>query len=637
MPQATQIVPKYLHSHVETYINDNTQFDDYVSTPVDSNSKFVAVFRSSMGEDNILIKKDDLTDFYATYGKSDYTKYGQPLMMPIAMLNSGSATVFCMRVMPEDAYAANGVLSMLYKFDEDLGKMIIKYKASYIDRSSFVSPASYSSNKVFKRQLKAYCRELKTTEPDADGFLECPIATFRMAGRGVYGNDYRWRIARNVDYENDYGIKMYSFEALSTATGSLAKVATYVGSVVTSPKYNAITLINDVMDDTDRGELVMDVQVYDDYIEELYNEFVAFVLNIPDEEMQDDIPDIDEWDIFFGLKVNSEAVNINMLILSEDDDDDCISVDRAQGTTLGGGYDGAFSTDDPAAFEQAEIECYKNAFSGVYDNSILSNRRVPVDAILDANYPFEVKTVMADLVNTRESGLLYLDAGIATTAAQLDNIIADYAVFNTRNISKEWQHYTVKDSVTKKRCEVTTTYYIAQALPVHFARNGSWVPFVKARAQLSGHMKDSLQPCIDDVDMEIKEKLYTNRINYWECIEENVYQRCSQNTAQMINSDLLEENNMNTLFTIKRILEKDCFDRLYDFTSADARSRFTQFEMAKFASWVGSRVDTINIEFSVNEWEMERSIVHCYVAVQFRSLMKRVIIEIDVNKRNFLG
>ena len=137
MPQAVQIVPKYLHSHVETYVNDNTQFNDSVSTPVDSNAKFITVFRSSMGIDNVLVKKDDLTDFEKTYGKSDYAKYGQPLMMPIAMLKSGNATVYAMRVMPEDAFAANCILSMLYKTDPETGKFIIKYKASYVPKSEF--------------------------------------------------------------------------------------------------------------------------------------------------------------------------------------------------------------------------------------------------------------------------------------------------------------------------------------------------------------------------------------------------------------------------------------------------------------------------------------------------------------------
>lgn len=635
MPQEVQIVPKYLHSHVETYVNDYTQFDDEVSTPVDTNSKFIAVFRSPMGIDNVLVKKDDLTDFKKTYGKSDYNKYGQPLMMPLAMLASGNATVYCMRVMPDDAYAANCILSMLYKKDELTGKFTIKYKASYIDKSVFSDTSLYKTSKQFKKQLKMYAQALKTTVPDSDGFMQVPLITFRMTGRGTYGNNYRWRIARNVDYETDYGIKMFSFEALSTTNG-LEKVATYVGSMITSKKYNSITLINDVLDNAETGAAVMDVQVLEDYYEEVYNEFKEFVENL-DESLRDEIPDIDEFDPFFGRGVGVDTMNKNIEIIPESVGTDDISVDRPQGVSLMGGDDGVFAQTDEQALYRAEIECYIKAFEGEYDRNILSIRRIPCDALLDANYPFEVKQVLADLANLREDCLLYLDAGTETTLAEIDNIIEDYSIFNTRNISKEFQHYTVRDLETKKKCEVTVTYYYAQMLAKHFRDNGSHIPFVKANCQLSGHVKNTLEPSIDDIDMDIKEKLYNNRINYFETIEENVYQRCSQNTAQNINSDLLEENNMNTLFELKRLIERDCWNNLYDFTSAEDRARFSETEQAKFANWEGKKLATIKIEFDVNEWEAERSIVHCYIAVQFRNLNKRTIIEIDVNKRDFLG
>jgi hypothetical protein len=635
MPQATQIVPKYLHSHVETYINDYTQFEDEASTPVDTNSKFIAVFRSSMGIDNVFVKKDDLSDFKATYGKSNYNKYGQPLMMPMAMLDSGNATVYCMRVMPDDAYAANCILSMLYKKDEITGKFTIKYRASYVDKTQFSDNSLYKTAKQFKRQLNLYAQSLKSDEPDADGFMQVPIITFRMMGRGDYGNNYRWRIARNADYETDYGIKMFSFEALSTVNG-LEKVATYVGSMITSTKYNATTFINDVLDNAETGEAVMDVQVLEDNYEEVYNIYKEFVESL-DPDLQDDIPDSDEWDPFFGRGVANDVLNTNLEIISENFGTDDISVDRPQGTSLSGGDDGIFGSDDEQTVYKAEVACYKSAFQGDYDKFILSPRRVPCDALLDANYPFEVKEVLADLANTRNDCLCYIDAGTETTLAQIDNIIEDMKGFNTRVLSKEFQHYTVKDATTKKKCEVTVTYYYAQNLAKHFKNNGSHVPFVKANCQLSGHVKNSLEPNVDDIDSDIKEKLYTNRINYFETIEENTYQRASQNTAQDINSDLLEENNMNTLFELKRKLERDCWNRLYDFTSAEDRARFSETEKAKFATWEGRKLDTLSITFDVNEWEAERSIVHCYVAVQFRNLNKRTIIEIDVNKRNFLG
>ena len=636
MPQEVQIVPKYLHSHVETYINDYTTFDDETAQPVDSNSKFICVFRSPMGIDNTIVKKTSLTDFKNTFGKSNYAKYGQPLMMPIAMLTAGSASCYCMRIMPDDAYAANCVLLMLYKFDADTGKMIIKYRASFIDRAAFSDSSLYKSNKMFKKQLRIYAQGLRTTEPDADGFVQIPLVTFRMAGRGVYGNTFRWRIARNMDYEMDYGIKMFSFEALNTANG-LQKVATFVGAMTSSGKYNSITLINDILDARDEGDAVMDVQVFDDYFAEVYDQYVAFVEGLP-EAMQDVIPELDCFDPFFGRVVATDVMSKNIEIVAESAGSDDISVDRVQGTQLAGGFDGAFADGaDAQAMYRAEIQAYIDAFEGNLDKKILSTRRVPADAILDANYPFEVKEALANFANFREDCLLYLDAGIDTTLAEVDNIIEKYAIFNTRNISKEFQHYTVLDFETRKKVEVTTTFFFAQMLPEHYRRNGSHIPFVKAYTQLTGHVKDSLEPVVDDIDLDIKDKLYKNRINYFETIEENVYQRCSQNTAQMDNSDLMEENNMNTLFALKKIVERDCWNRLYDFTSAEDRARFSESETAKFANWQGSRLHTIEIKFDVNEWEMERSIVHCYISVQFRNLMKRCIIEIDVNKRDFLG
>lgn len=663
MPQKSQIVPKFQHPHVETYVNDYTQFKDEVSTPVDNNSKFIAVFRSGSGIDNVFVKKNNLNDFIKTYGASNYEKYGQPLMMPIAMLSSGNATVNCMRVMPDNAFAANCILNMYYKTDNDTGRMTIKYRASYIDKNDFSDPSFYKTQKMFKKQLKHHAQSLRNDDADTnEGFKVIPIATFRMNGRGTYGNGYRWRIAPNMSYEQDYNVKMYSFEVLSTANG-LEKVASYTGSIVTSPKFsNSLTLINDIIDEEDMGDIIMDVQVLEENIEEVYNVFVNFVKNLDEDKVdKNGIPDIDEFDIFFGRRVGTTEQNTNIMIIGESQtgnpgtSSEDISVDRPQGTTLSGGDDGSFSLDSKyvtyvkndegesvsieytgqQAVYMAETDVYKQAFSGDFDRTILSTRRMPCVALLDANYSIEVKEVLADLANTRESTLLYLDCGLDVTTATINGAISELASFNTRNISKCIQHYTTKDPTTQKRCDVTMTYFLAQKLATHFRDEGSWVPFVKSRALLSGHIKNSLEPCIDDTDSDIKEVLYTNRINYFECTEENVYERATQSTAQMINSDLIEENNMYTLYTIKEIIEADCSDNLYNFTSSEARADFAEYEKAKFSGWEGTRLDSLDIEFDANEWEAERSIIHCYVSIKFRNIMKRAIVEIDVNKRNF--
>jgi hypothetical protein len=156
---------------------------------------------------------------------------------------------------------------------------------------------------------------------------------------------------------------------------------------------------------------------------------------------------------------------------------------------------------------------------------------------------------------------------------------------------------------------------------------------VKAYCQLTGHVKDSLTPPVEDFELDLKETLTENRFNFFETVDDNIYQRATQNTAQLTTSDLLEENNVTTLYEMKRIIEADITDRLYDFSDTESRQRFRQYERAKFADWAGREVEIFDIDFRMNEWEAERSILHCFIDVSFRGLQKRAILEIDVNRR----
>ena len=89
------------------------------------------------------------------------------------------------------------------------------------------------------------------------------------------------------------------------------------------------------------------------------------------------------------------------------------------------------------------------------------------------------------------------------------------------------------------------------------------------------------------------------------------------------------------MYDIKRIVEKDINDRLYDFTDQTIRQNFRDYEMAKFENWSSKQVQSFDIEFRMNEWEAERSILHAYISVVFRGLQKRAILEIDINKRTY--
>lgn len=618
--QEVQIVPKYLQSHVETYINDYTNFDDEAAVDNDENIKFIAVFSSGEGIDNKFVKRKSKKAFTKTFGKLDFGKYGQPMMMPIAYLEAGNATVNCIRVMPADAAYAHAILSMKYKTNPATGKFIIQHTCHFFNDINTDA------------ELEIAMSSLAASTPDADGFITVPYCRIRSIGRGVYGNQFRFRIVNNQEYEKNYGIKMFTFEVISTKS-ALSSIENYVGSIITSPAYDASVLINDVIADKELGDTYFDIRVDETAVDKIYNAFKAFVSTLP-ANLQDIVPDEDKFDPFFGLGVASLIKNTNLEI--DTTTAGTIPVDKPDGVPLLGGSDGSLGENIDVQIRSANLEdLYCKAFEGELDEQILSDRRIPCDVYLDANYPYKAKQSLYELVNLRNDAIGYIDAGIINSKSVIPTMIKDYKEFNTRNVSKEFQHYKTRDPLTKRKIDVTITYFYAQSIAYHFKIYGRHIPFVKKKCTLAGHIKNSLYPAIELIDMEVKEELNNNRFNYFETVRENTFVRSCQNTAQMQNSDLLEENNMNVLFEMKRILENDCIENLYNFANAEERKRFKEYEEAKFAPWIGREVFSFSVDFKMNAWEAERSILHCYIGVQFRTLNKRTIIEIDVNKRDF--
>lgn len=710
MPSTIQIVPKWQHSYVETVINDNTTWEDESAVEVDDSIKTICVFRSSEGIDNKLVKQTQIKTFNDTFGKTDYKKYGQPLMTPYALLDTGYCSVWCMRIMPKDATYANSVLLLYYRtsvrevteysYNED-GSIATDANGDYVTvtttkpvfqvmhRAVSISPeldaatnalveggdAGIITEDVLKKAAIAAATPIAATDGGED--WKCvPLMYFNSTGRGEYGNNYKWRITRNTEYEKDYEIKMYSFEVLSSKEGT-SKVATYVGSLCTQIVSNKSSLLNDVILEYETGTYPLNMYVFEENFEAVYDEYTTFLEDVVAADGTEVyVPALAEFDPMFATEVASDVVYDYMeIITSEDDiypvsnDDAYAELDAALGTSLEGGHDGAFATtkgDDGSVIygptqlltekeinnainegyldikygetTREELE-YIRAFSGSLDKTILSTRRVPADFLLDANLPYYAKVQLARFAIARNDCLCYIDTGldaVSFSTATLRTLTNKYMdIFSNRAISKNTQAYEARDRYSYKRVKVTHTFYLAEQLPVHFKEKGKHVPFAKEDAILSNHIKNSLYPSVELYEGELATELYNNRFNYFESIGENVFQRACQNTGQPENSDLLEESNMHVLFWIKRNVEIDANSNLYNFASVDDRASFTEFERAKYSSLEGTDVQTFDIYFDMNEWEAERSILHCYISIQFRNISKRAIIEIDVNKRDF--
>ena len=249
--------------------------------------------------------------------------------------------------------------------------------------------------------------------------------------------------------------------------------------------------------------------------------------------------------------------------------------------------------------------------------------------------------------------LLHLDCGLVGLKNiginyELKDLINMLAPLNSRQCTVDLGYYQIYDPNTHKKIDVTTTYMMSQEIVPHLLKEGFNKPFVGKYCTLNaisrssfftveGNMiRDSFKPDIDEIDYDVKEALYLHRINYWISSNEgrNV-RRGTQSTRQSKASVLLEENNVRVLNELKKGLEEACRGYEYEWNDPTARKGYTDAQKKAYEPWIGDIVEDLDIYFTANEWEQERMIMHCYCTVKFRDIVKRVILEINIERPDY--
>lgn len=777
MASTIQIVPKYSYpGYIETVINDYTfQSDDAVSAVEENDVRQVYAVRSPKGIDNTWIRKSSRESAVRTFGESNHKKYGQPLMQALSVVDKENTSVWFMRVMPNAAAKANAFVNGYFlanEFNEDgtdahLATFDVKFKVvndTNIGTVSTLRTGTQYTKTLADGAVNAYQRLSGATEViDEDGntkymdgdFTVLPFLSIASYGRGTYGNNYSMRITRNTPYEKDYGIKMYTFEVDSYEKG-ITVDAQYVGSLVTPVNYrDNATLINDVLDDSEKGLAPVEVKVDENSFMTIYDAYIAWATKWHDalgKELEtidstetlyaqvkdlynrtdpDELPDEDEFDIIMGYEVNSSTTihpgyhvitanpytNINdpidVSFVSDEEtgdvdytvayvenaagdtvmitpdtatiysatsastavdvlyfynttseeyeeydpsiyDDSCVNFPALKAMVLANGSEGEFADDYNASKRKTAItKAYANAFNGTYDPKIFSKNRMGITVMFDACYPYTAKQALYDLTVIRQSNRCFMDlelpnGNFMTNLSEISTLQSAYADFADRLVSKEIGSYETRDPGTNKKVRVSTTYFEATEFCDHlngFNNGGFNIPFVNEYCELSGHIYDSLVPYIPDAGpldvngldtvKELREKLDKYRLNFFETVSENVFRRATQNTSQVKYSDLVEENNVTILYTLKRNIERAAQGQTYNFADPETRQTFINTQNAIYQPWVGSILESFNIFFQTSAYEAKHSIMHVYLEVVFRGLTKVTLIEIDVNPRDY--
>jgi hypothetical protein len=663
-----QLIPKWRHPSETTFIFDNTVVQDteYLNTEMVS---FITVFSSSKGIDNKLLKKESLYSFVEEYGYPDFRFYDLQSYIPYTALSTGNATCWTMRVMPDDATYGNVFYTVEYRvvqkevrlndtIDPNTGTYAYPAEMINVLQVAFVPEFSeeitdaqlfeevLNTQEGFDEETGTYkygtIRRTPRNENGGDTFLKRPLIGFRMLGRGKYGDNFRVRLSHDTssDKENEY--KNYTLAVLNTESGIVQKetfpAITFDEDAI-DPKTYVTSYIEDIVNDYEGdGSKRIAVQFFPDFHKEIFEFYKENV--DPDTEFTNETFDI------FGYDRLNATDNRRIQIVRIDpetravyeSDIRSVALFDVKGVKLAGGSDGSFDKDNlkTASNRTAELDLmYRRAFdlSEPLDKKILSTLRSPANVILDAGYSVNIKPLIAALVNKRRDVIGYLDSGTSSTVENAKTILKNLEL-DDYLYSLNMGCFTTRDSVTGKKVKVPITIWLAHKIPLHWAQKGLQTPLAgEEYATLTGYIKNSIEPEIDADDYETKEDLYDNRINYIECIGENTYIRGTQQTSQTELSDLSEENNVHVMLQVKRRLERLCAQKRYHFGEASDRKMYTDDAQEIFSTWKGVYLRSIDIEFSMTRYEELRSILHCTCSIVFMTIVKRSIIEININPR----
>ena len=634
MPVPYQIIPEHVYPHQATYINDNTEVSKTYSTSSSDVTALLCVFASPKGRDNkVLTISDGSQGFVNEYGIGPFSLYGQPLLNAYHAAMSGACVLHCMRVTPDDASYSNVTLIAKYKIEETTnsdthevtGKTL---KIMYYAKSSNAELSALSD-------LDACCTVDST--PDEEGFTAVKLMTVGCQGKGSYGKNLRFRITSDRTSDKDNNFKNYFFGVYDNTSGMVQKEQFNVVFNSEAMYSNVSLYAEDVINDSISGSTQVKIACFDDGFKALYD---AYMQVNPDCTLT-----CVEFDPFFGLDKNTRQALPNLTILSDAEaspagaNESPIAVSSTEGVSLLGGSDGSLASSVDEETRKTTLDnLYLQAFTGTIDPHIKSKNRFPTTFIMDANYPVNVKLALANLAIKRGDCMAMLDCGTGiTTKASVKAYIDENfgSSVNNRLITVEPYCMKVRDPYSYKAITVTSTYWLSGRYPTHIAEwNGKHRPLAgNTFGIIDGYIHDSVYPVFDeDLDSDVMDELAEAHVNFAKYNANQVVVRAMQDTKQYKQTNLSEQNNTLILLDIKRDCERLCAAYEYDFSEPTDIARFNADIEVVASKYREAQVRSINAYFDKSDWEAERNILHLYVEMVHKDLIRITIIEIDVNR-----
>lgn len=644
MPVNYQIVPQHVYPHQHVQINDNTEIQATYASGSSDVTAMMCVFASPKGRDNkIQTIRTGLRGFMKEYGLGAFSVYGQPLLNAYAAASTNQCLVHCLRVTADDATYASAMLMANIKTEEeatDLGSSTSPDGS--LGEGEVAIGETVTKIRLFTRTLTEPLSNLgdmadlvdvpETIEDD--GSVTVPLFILGYVGRGDYGNSLRWRLTTDKTTDKNNKYKNYILSMYTTDTGMqeveqhhicFVEDAVYVGSSIYAPD-----VIND---ESGNGSKLINLYVNQAGFVKLWETYKA---DNPDTHLT-----FESFDPLLGIDKTTRGKIPNLEISgdvpSASTSEVNVVLNATTGIPLTGGNEGSLTVGN-ANRETTLRNLYVKAFSGDIDPYIRSKNRFPTTFIYDANYPIEVKQLIASLALVRTDCMCSVDCGTgiitkASVRAYVDQYLASY--INDRVQTIEPYCMKVRDPYSQKSVTVTSTYWLSLRYPQHiYAYGGKHRPLSGNRfGVITGYTPNSVYPIFDeDLDSEEMDELAEMHINFAKYNANQEICRAMQDTRQVKQTVLSEQNNMLIVLDIKRDAERLSAQFEYDFSEPEDLARFNAAMQVLVDKYAAAQVRSITAAYSKNQWESERNYIHLNIALVCKDLVRTTIIEIDVNR-----
>lgn len=598
---------------------DQSGISNLPITEVRNKPLYCAVFTSDKGTEAWTRISGE--DFFKMYGKSiSFKRHGQPLLQAAMSINSG-AELLCKRLVASDATLANmGIVATISDTTVDVQKKDADGNLLYLDSEG---------NETIEVTETAATEAVATKQVSYAIKSASNVVTLEEAAQAIEGTLGEGEYLLYVIADNGRGtskkrIKITpNYKVSKTLDYVLYTLQVFEGSVeVESMTFSAnhALIVNNVnislqgMVNTNSTQLKC--VEYPDQLD-------AFVEALAEATGDDsiDMAAMYKNDVLFGA-TNRGATLPGIVVDSENG----INLQYEYGQMLAGGSNGEFG-DYPIQKTDAWSAQAVAAFDGTFDTVIFNLDQYKIDAIVDANYPKNVKRAIEALADFREDFEYFRDQGLKVTT--LEAIEANCKEEKKSKFCATYpQSYDIIDPYTKRQISVTIGYDIAIKLVQHI-NNGRILPTAGMKYDMSidnaiyGTLSFSPVICPTVNQKEILEDL---RVNYASYIDNRLVIEALY-TSQEKYSQWSFVNNVMGIQEVVKAIRTRCPAIRYTFFEGEDLEAY-KADVEEVIAAYRSNFNTLTLEYVQDATYSTNKIFYAVLKVQYKDFIQTEMIKV---------